>query len=444
MAYESAPGITSTRPPVFARTPLNRQQIVGFWAAWCGWLLDGMDSVIYALVLGPALTELLPRSGIEATPANIGFVGSLTFGLFLVGWGLSFIWGPIADRFGRTKALVGTVVVYALFTGAAAFSPNVWMLALFRLLAGIGVGGEWSMAGTYVAEAWPEDRRKMGAGYLHTGYYFGFFVAAALNYTIGASFGWRAMFLCGFIPVVVAIVTRLAVAEPERWEHLRREELAASARRGSPLAVIFGARDLRRTIVMSALVTVSITGLWAAAVYEPTAIILLSRQAGMAPADAVKLASYGTGLLSIGTILGCLAAPLLAERFGRRAALALYFLGMMITILLAFGWAFYLPTGSALPAFVAVLFFLGLFGGNFAMYSLWLPELFGTQARGTAFAFCTSIGRFIGAGVNFALAGAVAAMGTLGTPVALTAIAFVIGLIIVPFATETRGESLPE
>jgi MFS family permease len=116
------------------------------------------------------------------------------FGLFLVGWGLSFIWGPISDKFGRTKSLAATILVYAVFTGAAAFSTNVWMLAVFRFLAGIGVGGEWAMAGTYVAEAWPEDRRKMGAGYLQTGYYFGFFVAAVLNYTIGASFGWRAMF----------------------------------------------------------------------------------------------------------------------------------------------------------------------------------------------------------------------------------------------------------
>jgi MFS family permease len=268
-------------------------------------------------------------------------------------------------------------------------------------------------------------------------------VAAALNYTIGASFGWRAMFLCGFVPVIVAIATRLAVAEPERWEHLHQAELSALARRRSPLAMIFGARDLRSTIVMSALLTVSITGLWAAAVYEPTAIIVLSRQAGMMPQDAAKMASYGTGLLSIGTILGCVAAPLLAERLGRRSALALYYLGMMITIALAFGWAFYLPTGSALPAFIAVLFFLGLFGGNFAMFSLWLPELFSTQVRGTAFAFCTSIGRFVGAGVNFALAGAIAAMGTLGMPVALTALAFVIGLLIIPFASETLGKSLP-
>jgi hypothetical protein len=93
---------------------------------------------------------------------------------------------------------------------------------------------------------------------------------------------------------------------------------------------------------------------------------------------------------------------------------------------------------------MTVLFFLGVFGGNFAIFSLWLPELFGTEARATAFAFCTSVGHFIGAGVNFGLAGAVAAMGTLGTPIALTSIAFAIGLLIIPFAHETRGETLPE
>jgi MFS family permease len=297
-------GIAPIASSIPTRTPLNRQQIVGFWAAWFGLMLDGMDSVIYALVLGPALTELLPVSGIEATPANIGYVGSLMFGLFLIGWGLSFIWGPISDKFSRTKAIAATVLVYAVFTGTAAFAPNVWMLAIFRFLAGIGVGGEWAMAGTYVAEAWPEDRRKMGAGYFHTGYYFGFFVAAGLNYTIGAAFGWRAMFLCGLFPVVVSIATLLGVKEPERWEHKHQEEQAAPAKQHNPLAVIFNRRYLGRTITMSALLTVSIVGLWAGAVYEPTAIVFLSRQAGMAPPDAAQMVSYGTGLLSVGTILG--------------------------------------------------------------------------------------------------------------------------------------------
>ncbi len=421
-----------------ARTPLNRQQIIGFWAAWAGWMLDGMDSVIYALVLGPALTELLPRSGYAADAASIGFAGSMMFALFLIGWGFSFIWGPIADRFGRSKTLAATVLIYALFTGAAAFAQDVWQLALFRFLAGIGIGGEWAMAGTYVAEAWPEDRRRAGAGYLQTGYYFGFFVAAVLNFTIGVQYGWRAMFLCGLAPVIVAIITLVKVREPERWER------AHGTARRSPLVAILTPPYLRRTLVNSALLTIAIIGLWAGAVYEPTAIVLLARAHGLSPPEAVRMVSYGTGLLSIGTILGCLALPGIAERIGRRGALALYFLGMAAAIALAFGWAFYLPAGTALPVFMALLFVLGFAGGNFAVFTLWLPEQYGTDVRATAFAFCTSIGRFIGAGVNFGLGAAVRSMGTLGTPIALTAIAFGIGLLVIPLAIETNGQSLPK
>ena len=166
-------------------------------------MLDGMDSFIYALVLAPAMRELLPNSGVEATPANVAFAGSILFALFLLGWGLSFLWGPVADRFGRARCLAATILVFSIFTGAAALAHNVWQLGLFRFLAGIGIGGEWAMAGTYVAESWPEDRRKAGAGYLQTGYYAGFFLAAALNYTVGAQFGWRAMFLCGAAPILV-------------------------------------------------------------------------------------------------------------------------------------------------------------------------------------------------------------------------------------------------
>jgi MFS family permease len=418
------------------RTKLNRQQIVGFWAAWSGWLLDGMDSVIYALVLAPALAELLPRSGIDATPAHVGFAGSILFAVFLAGWGFSFLWGPIADRFGRTRALAATILVYALFTGAAAFSQNVWELGVFRFLAGIGVGGEWAMAGTYVAEAWPEDRRKMGAGYLQTGYYFGFFAAAALNYTVGAHYGWRAMFLCGLVPVVVSVLTLARVTEPERWKAHEAE-----AKRAHPLREIFGPQYRKRTIVNALLLTVAIIGLWAGAVYEPAAITTLAKKAGMTAASAAKMVSVGTGVLSLGTILGCLCLPPLAERLGRKVTVALYFAGMMITIPLAFGWAFYLDNG--LTPFITILFFMGFAGGSFAAFSLWLPEQYDTRVRATAFAFATSVGRFVGAGVNFLLGGLVLRMGTLGTPVALTAIAFGIGILIIPFAVETTGHKLP-
>ena len=426
-------------PPPKTHTRLNRQQITGFWGAWGGWTLDGMDSVIYALVLSPALTELLPKSGYKATPANVGFAGSTLFALFLVGWGLSLIWGPIADKFGRSRVLAATIFVYAIFTGAAALSQTVWQLGLFRLLAGIGIGGEWALAGTYVAEAWPEDRRKMGAGYLQTGYYTGFFLASALNYTVGAHYGWRAMFWCGLTPVIVAAMILLRVKEPERWQQKAKVKATGGL---SSLRKIFSPPYTQRTLVNTVLLASAICGLWAGAVYAPTAIINLAKRAGMAQPEAVRTSSLGMGLLSLGTILGCLAVPPLAERFGRKRTLMLYFLGMAICILLSFGWAFYLPTG--LRPFIAVLFFLGFFGGNFAVFSLWLPEQYGTTVRATAFAFTTSFGRFIAAGVNFVIGALVNQMGTLGRPVAFTAIAFGIGLLVIPFAAETQGKALPD
>ena len=427
------------RPVPAIHTKLSREQITGFWGAWGGWTLDGMDSVIYALVLSPALTELLPKSGIPATPANVGLAGSTLFALFLVGWGLSLIWGPIADKFGRSRVLAATIFVYAIFTGAAALSQTVWQLGLFRLLAGIGIGGEWALAGTYVAEAWPEDRRKMGAGYLQTGYYAGFFLASALNYTVAARYGWRAMFWCGLTPVVVAFIVFLRVKEPERWQQKAKVKATGGL---SSMRKIFSAPYTRRTLVDTGLLASAICGLWAAAVYAPTAIIGLAKRAGMSQPEAVRVSSLGMGLLSLGTILGCLAVPPLAERFGRKRTLAFYFFGMATCILLSFGWAFYLPQG--LIPFIAVLFFLGFFGGNFAIFSLWLPEQYGTNVRATAFAFTTSFGRFFAAGVNFAVGATVRQMGTLGKPVAFTAIAFGIGLLIIPFADETRGKVLPD
>ncbi|RQR56111.1 MFS transporter [Burkholderia sp. Bp9125] len=422
------------------RTPLTREQVKGFWAVYAGWVLDGVDSVIYALVLIPALTELLPASGIAATPANLGMYGSILFALFLVGWGLSFVWGPLADRFGRVRTLAASILIYSVFTGAAAFVHDVWMLAACRLIAGIGVGGEWALAGTYVAESWPEDRRKMGAGYLQTGYYFGFFIAACLNYTVGAAYGWRAMFLCGLAPALLAVFTVMRVKEPGQW---RRHEVGhAEARPVHPLREIFAPAHLRRTLTSASLVGVAIVGLWAGSVYEASAVSALAARAGIDHVGALRLASVGAAILSCATIAGCVAAPWLAERIGRRAALGLYFAGMAAAIVFAFGWAFYQPNG--LGAFMVALAFLGFFGGNFAIFSLWLPELYPTRVRATAFAFNASVGRFIGAGVNFALGAAIHGYGSLGVPVAWTAAAFVLGILILPFAVETRDQTLPE
>src|SRR5262245_14079297 len=422
------------------RTPLTRNQIRGFWAAWGGWALDGMDSFIYSLVLAPALTELLPRSGIAATPGNTVYYGSVLFALFLIGWGLSMVWGPIADRFGRVRTLMATIVCYSLFTFLCGIVTNIWQLAAFRLLAGLGIGGEWSMGGTFVAEEWPEDRRKAGAGYMHTGYYFGFFLAALANYVIGARYGWRWMFVVGGAPALLVTFIRYGVRESATWEN----RLAAARRPTMRQAFgkLFSTTYARRTLLNSTYLLVSIVGLWAGSVYVPTSVREIALREGYTAADAARLASYGTMLLSAGTILGCIALPTLAEAYGRRVTLGLYFVIMFFSIAVGFGYIFYLAS-NALPWFMSMLFLLGVGGANFAMYTLWLPEQYSTECRASAFAFATSVGRFVGAGITFLVGNGVQAFRTIGTPVAFTSIAFLIGLLLLPFGEETKGKPLP-
>jgi MFS family permease len=438
---DSRSGVGVATAPV-ARRPLTANQIRGFWAAWGGFALDGMDSFIFALVLAPAMTELLPRSGIAPTPANIAFWGSgVLFALFLVGWGLSMVWGPVADRFGRVRTLSLTILCYSLFTLAAAFATSIWQLAAFRLLSGIGIGGEWSMGGTFVAEEWPEERRKQGAGYMHSGYYFGFFLAAIANYFVGANFGWRWMFAVGGTPALLVGFIQTSVHESKKWEKMVTEQHKRPTL-GSALMALFGPKYRRRTILNSLFLFISMVGLWAGSVYVPTSVIQLAVRGGHPAAEGAKLASYGTMILSAGTIIGCFVLPPIAEALGRRLTLGLYFAVMFVSIAVGFGYVFYLQE-NALTWFMVVLFFLGIGGANFAMYTLWLPEQYETDCRASAFAFATSVGRFAAAGITFIVGAGVAYFGSLGTPVALTSLAFLIGLILLPLGYETKGKQLP-
>ncbi len=414
---------------------LNAGQIRGFWAAWGGWTLDGMDSFIYALVLAPAMRELLPKSGVAATAANTGFYGSILFALFLVGWGISFLWGPVADRFGRVRTLMLTILCYSLFTFLGGIAANIWELGIFRLLAGIGIGGEWTLGGTLLAEQWPESKRVQGGAYMHSGYYFGTLLAGLLNYAIGARYGWRAMFLVGGTPALLVAFIRWGVSEPERWRI--RKKLSASG----AFWRLFSKEFRRRTIANGLFVLISMIGLWAGSVYVPSAVTQLAARAGRG-SEAPHLASQATVLLSVGTILGCLLTPWLLTNFGRRGALAFFFALMAIFIPLGFGYSFYLKQ-DALQWFMACLFLLGVGGASFCVYTIWLPEQYPTECRASAFAFATAFGRFLAAGITFLVGAGVSYFGTLGKPVALTAIAFFMGLFLLPLGEETKGQTLP-
>jgi len=423
------------------RIPLTPNQVRGFWAAWSGWVLDGMDSFIYALVLVPALRDLLPRSGIAATTANIGYYGGILFALFLIGWGMALLWGPVADRFGRVRTLMLTIICFSLFTLLSAFSTNIWTLAVLRLLAGIGIGGEWGIGATLISEEWPEERRTMGAGMMHTGYYFGFFLAALANYLVGSRYGWRWMFVVGGVPALLVILIRKGMTEPARWE-AKRGALGQKLTMRHTFLEIFSPRYRLRTLMNLMYQLVSTIGLWAGSVYVPAAITYLAAKAGHTPFQSARLASYGTAILSIGTILGALSVPGIADRLGRRVNQAIFYSLMFVVIVVTFGYVFYLQT-DALKWFFVCLFFLGIGGANYTVYSFWLPEQYETECRASALAFAQNVGRFAGAGATFLVGLGVRHFQTLGIPVALTAAAFIVGLLLLPFGVETKGKPLP-
>jgi len=424
------------------RVRLTSNQKRGFLAAWGGWALDGMDSFIYALVLVPALTELLPASGIQATPANIGFYGSILFALFLFGWGTSMIWGPIGDRIGRVRALMLTILAYSLFTFLCGLVTNIWQLAVLRVLCGIGIGGEQPVGATYIAEELDERTRKMGAGLMHTGYYFGFFFAAVANYFIGANYGWRWMFVFGGLPALMIFFIRYGVHESKKWQEKFGEAEHKRPTMAQAFGALFTARYKRDTVVMSGLFLVSIILLWAGSIYVPTAVTQLSTRAGLSAPDAARMASYASVVLAIGTIIGCVLVPLFVERIGRRATMALFYTMLGVSAAIGFGYVFYL-TENALTWFFVLVFFMGLGGANFAGFTVWLPELYTTDCRASAIGFISSVGRFVGVALVFVLGAGIASYGSLGVPVAVVAMAFVFGLLLLPLARETKGQPLP-
>jgi MFS family permease len=292
-------------------------------------------------------------------------------------------------------------------------------------MAGVGIGGEWSIGASLVSEDWPEERRTMGAALMHTGYYIGFFLAGIANIFIGSHYGWRAMFVLGGVPALLIGLIRNNVHEPARWEK-KVNELGGKF----------------TTVVNCLFLIVSLAGLWAGSVYSPTAMTYIAQSAGRSAAESARLASYSTALLGIATVLGALIVPYLADWLGRRATLAVFYVVMMFAIWLAFAHVFYMQQ-NAIAWFLVCSALLGLGGANFIVYSFWLPEQYSTDCRASAFAFITNLGRFFAAGFTFLVGAGIRHFQTFGIPVAMMALAFVVGLALVPFGEETKGKPLP-
>lgn len=403
------------------------------FVAWLGWVFDAMDATIYAVVLHPALHELLHTSGGPAAAERIGWYGGIIFSIFLIGWAIGGIaFGIAADRFGRTKVLMATIMIYAVFTGAAALAQDWWHLAVYRFLTALGIGGEWAAGAAMVAETWPEDKRAKAAGVLQSAWAVGFFLAAGCNLAFTDSYGWRGLFVIGILPAFVALLVRWWVKEPDRWTHAHTDRII-------PLSAIFEGDLKRATLVGSALAFVAVFGLWGSTNWAPTLVRELPEFQGADTATLTKAVSYAIMALNAGAIFGYLGFGPLADRFGRRPVFAF----MCVGSLLMLPAAYLLPTHYA--GVLMLLPILGFFNnGIFSGFPIYLPELYPTRLRATGAGFCFNAGRILASISPFLTGWLVTTLGTFGRAASTVALIYLVGLGVLWFAPETKGRPLKD
>lgn len=385
--------------------------------AWLGWGFDIFDGFLLTYVLPlcvPALLHL-PPSSVEATRAVYRWGGVMT-STMLLGWAAGGIgFGMLADRYGRVRVLGWTILTYALATGACALAPDLRWLLLFRVVASLGIGGEWAAGAVLVSETVPERWRLRAGPLLFTAAPAGLLGARILHHVVAEvwlpehpAIAWRVVLACGVIPAVLALALRMRGREPDVWMPSR----AASAR--PSLVRLFDREWVRHTWSGTYLATMVAITWWGCNAFLPLLWGGLGEAEaagrGLDPRAAAALCdtyrTVGATLFNVGGVLGALACAPLAERVGRRAMLATYLLASAAALAVTYGMAWPAPVRLALTFAVGITTF-----GTPASFTFYLPELFPTYLRGTGSGFCFNTGRIIAAAAPLAIAASVASQG---------------------------------
>jgi MFS family permease len=387
-------------------------------AGGLGWLLDAMDVMLYSLVLSHLMRDLGMDKG------TAGLLNSLTL-LASAAGGLLF--GVLADRVGRTRALMASILIYSVASGACGLSTTILQLGILRFILGLGMGGEWTTGAALIAETWPAAHRGKALGIMQSMWAVGEIVAAAVVAIVLPRFGWRAVFFVGVLPALLVFWIRRDVPEPEIW--LRNRE----ARPAGGLRVLWRPGLRRNALVATAMNACAMFGYWGLFTWIPAYLSLPVADGGRG-LDLMKTTTWLI-VMGVGKWLGCVCFGFFADAVGRRGSYVAYLVAAAALVPL-YGIA---ETPLALLLLGPLVAFFGT--GYFSGFAAVTSELFPTEIRGTAMGLTYNVGRGLSAAAP-AVVGILANSFGLGSAFLLQAAAFLAAALFALALPETRGKAL--
>ncbi len=392
-------------------------------AASFGWMLDAFDVMLYSLVLATIITTM----GLSKPEA--GMLGSLTLIASAAG---GLIFGVVADRYGRARALVGSVLLYSIFTGLCGLAANLWQLALFRVLLGLGMGGEWASGAALVSETWPAEHRGKAFGFMQSSWAVGYGLAAAVTALVLPRWGWRAVFFVGVLPAIFTLWIQRRVEEPALWRETHGDRADAPPQTLG-FADIFRGPLGRTTIAVTCMNACTMFGWWGLNLWIPAYLSLDSGQGGIG-LSAYTMSAFVVAM-QVGMWFGYVTFGFVSDVVGRKRAYVVYVLAAAVLLPLY---------GIVREPFLLLLLgpFVAFFGtGYFTGFGPLTAEIYPTAIRATAQGFTYNIGRVASAVAPFVVGSLAQARG-FGAAFGVTGAAFIGAAIAWIWIPETRGRVL--
>lgn len=426
-------------------TGVTRYQWLVLIIASAGWVFDVYEGQIFNITRGEMLGEILDKDASE-----VAKYGDFFLGVFLLGGTIGgLLFGSLADKHGRRPIMIATILMYSIFSGLTFFATELWHVAILRLLVAVGVGGEWAVAASLVAEVFPAKARAQASGIFHASSILGTWLAAIAGILVGTQ--WRYAYLVGILPALLILWVRSSVKEPDRWQATKASDSAD--RMGSFVDLFSDPRWRTRAILGLLLAAVGLGTFWSVTVAgqglavnqllpDPTTAAEMTKaQLDEVTASANQTAKFAYGIVqATGGGLGLLAFGPICAMIGRKTTFILFHIAALIIVPIV---CFVPQTYTQLLILLPVFGFLTL--GIHSGYAIYFPELFPTHLRATGTSFCFNGGRLVAVPILLYSGSLKATEGVaLETAVASLSLLFLVGIVIVWFLPETKGQALPE